>query len=95
MKAFQYYIPIYMHAHTPTLTTRHTFFKNSFFPPTIIEWNKLDRGVRNSTSFNISRKGILKFVRPSANSLFNCHYPKGINSITGLRLGLSHFKPIL
>ena len=24
------------------LKTRHTFFKNSFFPLTIIEWNKLD-----------------------------------------------------
>ena len=57
----------------PFFKTRHTFFKNSFFPSTIIEWNKLDHNIRNSSSFNIFRKNILKFIRPSANSLFNCH----------------------
>ena len=72
----------------PLLKTRHTFFKNSFFPSTIIEWNKLDHNIRNSSSFNIFRKSILKFIRPSANSLFNCHNPKEIKFITRLRLGL-------
>ena len=54
--------------------------------------NKLDHNIRNSSSFNISRKSVLKFVRPSANSLFNCHNPKGIKFITRLRLGLSHLR---
>ena len=40
----------------PFFKTRHTFFKNSFFPSTIIEWNKLDHNIRNSISFNISGK---------------------------------------
>ena len=53
----------------PFFKTRHTFLKNSFFPSTIIEWNKLDHNIRNSSSFNIFRKSILKFIRPSANSL--------------------------
>ena len=35
-------------------------------------------------------KSILKFIRPSANSLFNSHNPKEIKFITSLRLGLSH-----
>ena len=61
-----------------------------FFLSTIIEWNKLDHSIRNSSSLNIFRKNILKFIRPSANSLFNCHNPKGIKFITRLRLGLSH-----
>ena len=74
------------------LKTRRTFFKNSSFTSTIIEWNKLDHNIRNSTSFNIFRKNILKFIRPSANSLFNCHNPKGIKFITRLRLGLSHLR---
>ena len=63
-----------------------------FFPSTIIEWNKLDHSIRNSSSLNIFRKNILKFIRPSANSLFNCHNPKGIKFITRLRLGLSHLR---
>ena len=76
----------------PLLKTRHTFFKNSFFPSTIIEWNKLDHNIRNSSSFNISRKSILKFIRPSANSLFNRHNLKGITFISRLQVGLSHLR---
>ena len=54
--------------------------------------NKLDHNIRNSSSFNIFRKSILKFIRPSANCLFNCHNPKGIKFITRLRLGLSNLR---
>ena len=36
---------------------------------TIIEWSKLDHNIRNSSSFNIFRKSILEFIRPSAHSL--------------------------
>ena len=32
----------------PFFKTRHTFFKNSFFPSAIIEWNKLDHIIKNS-----------------------------------------------
>ena len=76
----------------PLFKARHTFLKNSFFPSTIIEWNKLDHNIRNSNSFNIFRKSILKFIRPSVNNLFNSHNPKGIKFITKLRLGLSHLR---
>ena len=72
----------------PFFKTRHTFLKNSFFPSTIIEWNKIDHNVRNSSSFNIFRKSILKFIRPSANS----HNPKRINFATRLSHGLSHLR---
>ena len=68
------------------------FLKNSFFPSTIIEWNKLDHNIRNSSSFNIFSKSILKFIRQSANSFFDCHNPKGMKFITRLRLGLSHLR---
>ena len=76
----------------PFFKTRHSFLKNSFFPSTIIAWNNLDHNIRNSSSFNIFRKCILKFIRPSANSFFNCHNPKGIKFITRLRLGLNHLR---
>ena len=76
----------------PLLETRHTFFKISFLTSIIIEWNKLDHSIRNSSSLNIFRKSILNFIRPSPNSLFNCHNPKGIKVISRLRLGLSHLR---
>ena len=76
--------------HNLFFKTRHTFLKNAFFPSTIIEWNKLDHNIRNSNSFNIFRKSILKFIRLSGNSFFNCHNPRGIKFIKRLRLGLGH-----
>ena len=72
------------------LSFKHNFFKNTFFPPTILEWNKLDPSLRNSTSYNVFKNSILKFRRPSPNKIFQCHNPKGIKLITRLRLGLSH-----
>ena len=73
-------------------SVKHSFFKNSFFPSTISEWNKLDPGIRNSESLTIFRKNILHFIRPTPNSICNCHNPKGVKLITRLRLGLSHLR---
>ena len=35
---------------------------------------------------------LLKFIKPSSNSLFNCHSLKGIKLITRLRLDVSHLR---
>ena len=40
--------------------------------------------------FNVFQKQILKLVRPAANSVFNCHNPKGIKYVTRPRLRLTH-----
>ena len=63
----------------PSFNVRHDFFKNSFFPPTAIEWNKIDKNIRKSKSLNISK-----------NRVYNCHNPKGIKLLIRLRVGLSH-----
>ena len=61
------------------------FFKNSFFPSIIIEWNKLDFNIRYS-------EGLALFIRPSANSTFHCHNPNGLKPITELRLEFIHLR---
>ena len=33
--------------HVPSFKVRHDFFKNSFFPSTVIEWNKIDKTIQN------------------------------------------------
>ena len=76
----------------PLYIFKHSFFKNSFFPSTVIEWNNLDPNIRNSSSSSIFKRNLLKFIRPSANSIYKCHNPKGIKFITRLRLGLSHLR---
>ena len=74
----------------PCFKIRHNFFKNSFFPSTIIEWNNLDPTLRNSKSFVEFKKSILKFIRPSPSNAFNCNNYKDIRLITRLRVGMSH-----
>ena len=66
----------------PYFNIRHNFFKNSFFPSAVIEWNKLDSRLRNVTSLIDFKKNILSFIRPKANSVF----------VTRIRLGLSHLR---
>ena len=73
---------------------KHNFFKNSFFPSTISEWEKLDPAIRNSESLSILRKNILHFIRPAPNSIYNFHNPKGVKLITQIRFGLSHLSYI-
>ena len=45
----------------PQLRTKHDFFRNSFFPSTIKEWNNLDPQIRKSKSISIFKSNILKF----------------------------------
>ena len=68
----------------------NNFFRNSFSPSTIIEWNNLGMKIRNSETISAFKKSILKFIRPSSNSISNCHIPNGIKLITRLRSGHSH-----
>ena len=75
----------------PPCEHKHNFLKNSFFPSGIIYWNNLDL-LRKSENFSVFKSNILKFIRPSPNSVYNCHNPRGICLITRLRLGLSHLR---
>ena len=72
------------------IKTRSNFFRNSFFRPTITEWNKLDRDIHNSDSLNVFKLSLLKFVRPVANSVFEINNRYGLKLLTRLCLGLSH-----
>ena len=54
----------------PQFNVRHTFFRNSYFPSIVTEWNNLDKSIRNSESFSIFKKNILEFIQPSPNSIF-------------------------
>ena len=47
----------------PLIKIKRSFFKNTFFPSAIIEWNKLDRTNRNAKSFCTFESNIFKFIR--------------------------------
>ena len=76
----------------PPIKANHSFFKNTFFPSTIIEWNKLDSNIRCSPSYKLFRKRILEFIRPQPNSIFNIPNSLGLTYLTRLRVGLSHLR---
>ena len=48
--------------------------------------------LRKCDSCNVFKKEILKLIRLSSNSFYNCHNPIGIKYITRIRLGLSHLR---
>ena len=76
----------------PEIFCRTQYFSDSFFPYTICEWNKLDICIRQSESLNIFRTALLKFIRPSANSVFLVRDRQGLKLLTRLRLNLSHLR---
>ena len=76
----------------PQFNIKHNFFKNSFFPFAIAEWNKLDSDIRNLNSLRLFKSRILKFIRPNPKSIFNCHNPKAIKYLSRIRLSLSHLR---
>ena len=79
-------------ANVPRIKSKHTCFKNSYIPSTIIEWNKLDQDIRNAESYALFRKHLLSFIRPEANNISNVHNAKRIKLLTRLRVGFCHLK---
>ena len=67
-------------------------FKEKHNFSVFIEWNKLNQNIRNSEHLFTFKKKLLKFMRPSGNSVFRCHNPKGIKLLTRLRLGISDLR---
>ena len=48
--------------------------------------------MHNSETLNIFKSKILKFIRPTANSIFRFHNPIGVKLLSRPRLGLSHLR---
>ena len=46
--------------------------------------------IRNSETLKIFKLKILKFIRPTANSIFSCRNPTGVKLLARVRLRLSH-----
>ena len=75
-----------------SISCRTEYFKNSFLPYVIGEWNKLNPEIRRCGSYNIFWKSILIFIRPSASKVYIINVAIDIKLITRLRLGFSHLR---
>ena len=68
------------------------YFKNSFIPNVIYEWNKFDHDIHSSASYNLSHNTLLQFIRSVQRKTFNINDSVGDKLLTGLRLGFSHHR---
>ena len=74
----------------PLIKTKHYFFKNSFFPSAIIEWNNLDANLSNSNSISVFKEKILNFIYDLPQILFLIFaILKKSNLLQDLDLGLA------
>ena len=73
-----------------TFYSRTGAFKYSFIPSTILEWNKLDRKIRQSSTLLTFRNSLIKIGRSAPKPVYNIHNSNGLKLMTRLRLGLSH-----
>ena len=72
-----------------TYQTRNNIFKYSFFPYSIMEWNKLSSSTRNST-YPVFRNHLLKIIWLVSNPVYNIQSYISLKPLTRLKLGLSH-----
>ena len=70
--------------------TREVFWETILFClSTVIEWNSSNPSITNAESYNLL-KNIVKVLRPSPNSAYDCHIPRGVEFVT--RLCLDHLR---
>ena len=72
-----------------TFQSRTKILKFSFFPWSIVEWNKLDLKIWNS-SYLVFRNYLINSIQLLAAPVYNIHNALGLKLCTRLRLGLSH-----
>ena len=53
------------------MTCKSEYFKNSFIPNVIYEWNQLNPDIHSSASYNLFRNTLLKFTGPAQRKTFN------------------------
>ena len=68
------------------------YFKNSFFPYCVREWNQLSSEIKQSKFLSIFKKSLLQLIRPKCHSVYNIFDPIGLKLLTRLCINLSHLK---
>ena len=78
-------------AEVTTFYCKTDVFKYSYFPHTILEWNKLDMQIRRPEYLLAFKIFLLEMGRPTDKPTFNIHQATGLKFLTSLRLRLSFF----
>ena len=68
------------------------YFKNSFFPYCLNEWNNLGPELKTSISVSKFKKGLHAFIPPKMCPVYKIHDPLGLKLLTRLRVNFSHLR---
>ena len=66
-----------LHSNQSLYYSRTERFKASFFPSSTYNWNKLDPDIQKSSSLEIYKRALLKFIRPTSANVYKTHHPRG------------------
>ena len=69
---------------------KHNFSKSYFFRSLVIKWNDFDSNIRKSVNISAFKNNVVNFLQPAENRIFDWHNPKGIKSLTRMRLAFGH-----
>ena len=64
-------------------------YKSTFYPHCLAEWENIDPETRNAPSLGVFKAKLNKIIRPTPKQVFGIHDPKGLATLTQLRVGLS------
>ena len=64
-------------------------YKSTFYPHCLAEWEHIDPETRNAPSLGVFKAKLNKIIRPTPKQVFGIHDPKGLATLTQLRVGLS------
>ena len=65
-----------------TFYSRTDAFKYSFFPSIILEWNKIDKRMQQSTTMLSFKIPLLEIGRPTSKPVYNILDPNGLKLMT-------------
>ena len=69
--------------------SRTLFYRKSFFPSVIVDWNRLDLSIKTALSKSVFKKRLLNLARPKKQSYFGITDNNKVRHLTTLRLKLS------
>ena len=68
----------------PSFNYRTKYFKNSFFPNVITEWNKLKINIKSMKSYTAFKNALLSFIRLKHVDICGIHNPIGMQLLKRL-----------
>ena len=75
-----------------TVSSRTEYFKNSFIPNVVNEWNNLNPDIQSLALYNLFRNTLLKFIRPAQKKSVYINNSVAIKLLTRMRFSFNYLR---